>query len=274
MAAISFENVSLRRRTQEEYSYDFKRSLLALIEGKYRKPPTRQVLTDISFKIQTGERLGLIGSNGAGKSTLLKVICGILTPSNGRVQVRGRIAPLIELGGGFDPDISLADNIVLYGVLLGATRAEMLQRVEPILAFAELEDYALSPVKSLSSGMRARLGFSVVTDKIPNILLLDEVLSVGDAAFRSKCRDRMTDFWDQNTTVVAVSHDLNFLENWCDTGLWLDKGQVRYQGEVKQVRTLFQIALQRAQCAEYRRNCLSFLAPEAGKRKSDLPQQT
>jgi ABC-2 type transport system ATP-binding protein len=227
MEVIQVSNVSLWRRTQEEFSYDLKKTILSVLEGKYRKPPRREVLRRISFGIHAGEKVGIIGSNGAGKSTLLKLISGILAPSSGEVSVHGNIAPLIELGAGFDQDISVGDNIILYGVLLGFSRQEMKRRTQNILDFAELQDYESVPVKGLSSGMIARLGFAIATDVQPNILILDEVLSVGDEHFRNKCQRRMEQFWQNNATILVVSHDLEFIKSSCQRVIWIDRGEIQ-----------------------------------------------
>ncbi|MEO1069923.1 MAG: ATP-binding cassette domain-containing protein, partial [Cyanobacteria bacterium J06638_6] len=167
---------------------------------------------------------------GSGKSTLLKLICGVLEPTTGTVRVRGRVAPLIELGAGFDPDLSVIDNIILYGVLLGYSKPYMQSRVKDILDFAELGDYGLAPQKSLSSGMTARLGFAIATDVHPDILILDEVLSVGDERFKNKCKQRLETFWQANATVLVVSHDLEFIRDSCHQAIWLDRGRIRYSG--------------------------------------------
>jgi ABC-2 type transport system ATP-binding protein/lipopolysaccharide transport system ATP-binding protein len=228
MEVIRLDNVSLWRRTQEEFSYDLKKTLLSVVEGKYRQPAKKLVLDNIDLVVAKGEKIGIIGSNGSGKSTLLKIISGILQPTTGTVRVRGQVAPLIELGAGFDSEISVMDNILLYGVLLGFSRAEMKGRSRSILEFADLEDYALVPVKGLSSGMVARLGFSIATDVQPDILILDEVLSVGDESFKNKCKQRMDKFWDGDVTVLVVSHDLEFIKQSCQKAIWLDKGQVKF----------------------------------------------
>lgn len=235
MEVIRLDQVSLLRRTQEEFSYDLKKTLLSIVEGKYRQPAKNLVLDNISLGVQSGDKIGIIGGNGAGKSTLLKVICGILQPTSGSVRVGGNIAPLIELGAGFDGDISVIDNIIFYGVLLGFSRNEMQKRVPEILDFAELEQYALVPVKGLSSGMVARLGFAIATDIQPDILILDEVLSVGDESFRNKCKQRIDKFWTNNATVLVVSHDLGFIKESCEKGVWLDKGKIRHMGIAKEV---------------------------------------
>ncbi|MBD2045368.1 ABC transporter ATP-binding protein [Coleofasciculus sp. FACHB-64] len=235
MEVIRLDRVSLWRRTQEEFSYDLKKTVLSFLEGKYRQPAKKLVLSEIDLVVEPGEKIGIIGANGAGKSTLLKVVCGILQPTSGSVRVRGQIAPLIELGAGFDPEISVMDNIALYGVLLGFSRAEMAERSQSILDFAELHEYALVPVKALSSGMVARLGFSIATDRQPDILILDEVLSVGDESFKNKCKQRIEKFWHANATIIVVSHDLNFVRQSCKKVIWLDKGKIRLAGDAGKI---------------------------------------
>jgi ABC-2 type transport system ATP-binding protein len=228
--AIRFDRVSLLRRTQEEFSYDLKKTLLSFLEGKYRKPAKKLVLDEINFVIDRGEKLGIIGSNGSGKSTLLKLISGILKPTTGSIRVKGEIAPLIELGAGFDVELSVIDNITLYGVMLGFSRQQMQERTKGILEFAELEDYAFYPVKGLSSGMAARLGFAIATDINPDILILDEVLSVGDERFKQKCQQRMKQFWQANVTVLLVSHSMDLIQESCDRVIWLEKGKIKFIG--------------------------------------------
>ncbi|MBD2251222.1 ABC transporter ATP-binding protein [Nostoc parmelioides] len=235
MEVIRLDKVSLWRRTQEEFSYDLKKTLLSVLEGKYRKPAKKLVLDGIDLVVEKGEKIGIIGANGSGKSTLLKVISGILQPTSGIARVRGQVAPLIELGAGFDVEISVMDNILLYGVLLGFSRAEMKKRANSILEFAELQDYALVPVKGLSSGMIARLGFSIATDVQPDILILDEVLSVGDEKFKNKCEQRIEKFWDDNVTILVVSHDLKFIKNFCHKSIWLDQSKIKVSGETHDV---------------------------------------
>lgn len=231
MEVIRLDQVSLWRRTQEEFSYDLKKTLISVLEGKYHQPAKKLVLNKIDLVVERGEKIGIIGANGSGKSTLLKIISGILQPTSGLVRVRGQIAPLIELGAGFDAEISVMDNIQLYGVLLGYSRIEMRERTLSILEFAELEDYAFVPVKGLSSGMVARLGFAIATDIQPDILILDEVLSVGDESFKNKCKRRIEQFWDRNATILVVSHDLNFIKQSCVRVIWLEQGKVRFMGK-------------------------------------------
>lgn len=233
--SIRLDGVSLWRRTQEEFSYDLKKTILSFLEGKYRHPVKKIVLDKIDLTIDQGEKIGIVGANGSGKSTILKVISGILQPTTGQVRVRGKIAPLIELGAGFDPDLAVMDNITLYGVMLGYTQEQMKSRTKTILAFAELEDYALAPVKSLSSGMTARLGFAVATDVKPDILILDEVLSVGDASFKNKSKQRMEEFWQDHVTVLLVSHSMDMIRQNCHKAIWMDRGQIKMIGETNNV---------------------------------------
>jgi ABC-2 type transport system ATP-binding protein len=235
MEAIRLDSVSLWRRTQEEFSYDLKKTVLALLEGRYRKPAKRLILDQVDLVVNAGEKIGIIGPNGSGKSTLLKVICRILEPTSGQVRVRGNIAPLIELGAGFDADISVVDNIVLYGVMLGFSEQEMRSRIPEILGFSELQDYATMPVKALSSGMVARLGFAIATDVQPDILILDEVLSVGDESFKNKCKLRIDQFWQDHVTILLVSHDLDFLQKSCERVIWLERGKVKRSGDASDV---------------------------------------
>ena len=230
---IRLDQVSLYRRNQEEFSYDLKKTLLSFLEGKYRKPSKKLILDKVDLVVNAGEKIGIIGSNGSGKSTMLKLICGILKPTTGNLWVKGEIAPLIELGAGFDPDLSVRDNIVLYGVMLGFSRKEMKERVFSILDFAELHDYMFAPVKSLSSGMSARLGFAIATDVQPDILILDEVLSVGDESFKNKCQKRIDKLWDHHTTILVVSHGLEFIQKSCERAIWLDRGKIRFAGNTE-----------------------------------------
>jgi ABC-2 type transport system ATP-binding protein len=234
MEVIQLDRISLWRRTQEEFSYDIKRTILSILSGKYRHPAKKLTIDNIDLTVYAGEKIGIIGGNGAGKSTLLKLICGILEPTHGKVRVRGNIAPLIELGAGFDDKISVRDNIIMYGILLGFSHREMQRRIPSILDFAELTEYELVPVKGLSSGMVARLGFAIATDIQPDILILDEVLSVGDQSFKNKCQRRIDKFMNGDTTVLVVSHELEFIKASCDRAIWLDKGQVKFSGTGKE----------------------------------------
>ena len=230
---IALKDVSLVRRTREEYDYDLKARIFSVLEGRYRKPACRTVLEEVNLEVMRGARLGIIGPNGAGKTTLLKIIAGILIPSSGTVTTVGRIAPLLELGAGFEPDLSVEDNVTLYGVLLGASRVEMVEKLDAILAYAELEEYRRYPVRHLSSGMTARLGFAVATEVEPDIVMLDEVLSVGDEAFRKKSRRRIDGFMAQGVTTLIVSHDLYVIRETCEQAVWLDHGRIGAIGDVE-----------------------------------------
>jgi len=236
---IHLQDVSLWRRTQEELSYDLKKTVLSFLEGNYRKPRKRLVLDRITLSIAKGEKLGIIGANGSGKSTLLKVICGILQPTQGSVQLTGTIAPLIELGAGFDPDLSVIDNVIMYGVLMGFPKIIMKQKLQQILDFAELTDYGYAPVKGLSSGMSARLGFAIATDVNPDILIIDEVLSVGDEHFQRKSKQRMDELWHEHSTVIVVSHNLKFIAESCEKVLVLDHGKVAFLGTPQEASSLY-----------------------------------
>jgi ABC-type polysaccharide/polyol phosphate transport system ATPase subunit len=189
----------------------------------------------VSFAVAAGERLGVIGPNGAGKSTLLKVIAGIIPPSVGRVAVRGRIAPLIELGAGFDPYLTGRENVFLYGSLLGFPQKELERRLDRIVRFAEMEEFIDVPLMNYSVGMSARLGFAIATDVEPDLLLIDEVFSVGDAAFQKKCEERMESFKAKGVAIVLVSHDLDLIRDTCPRTLFLHHGRIAAIGPTSDV---------------------------------------
>lgn len=236
MSSVRLAQVSLWRRLQEEASFDLKRRIFTLLRvRRYERRPRRHVLDGVSLDLPKGEKLGIIGPNGSGKSTLLKIICGILTPTTGAVAVEGAIAPLIELGAGFDPDLPVRDNILLYGVLLGHSAAEMRAKIPHVLDFAELDDYGDVPVRALSTGMVARLGFAIATDTNPDILILDEVLAVGDESFRNKSRRRIESMWHDHVTVLVVSHDLQFIRDACSRAIWMEDGRIVKDGSPAEV---------------------------------------
>ena len=201
-------------------------------------------LKNVDFSVRKGEAWGVIGTNGSGKSTLLKLICGILKPYTGTVKIQGSIAPLIELGAGFDGDLTAKENIFLNGAVLGHTKKYMQDHFEEIVEFAELQDFLDMPIKNYSSGMAARLGFSIATVVRPDILIVDEVLSVGDYAFQQKCEKRMKGMLEGGTTLLFVSHSIDSVRSLCDHALWLDKGNVRLKGEVEEVCDAYMQALQ------------------------------
>jgi ABC-type polysaccharide/polyol phosphate transport system ATPase subunit len=238
-AAIAVRDVTLVRRTQEELHYDLKRSALRLLSGRVGRVRRRTVLDRVSLRIEHGEKVGVIGPNGSGKSTLLKVIAGILAPTSGTAMVDGTLAALIELGVGFDAELSLVDNIIYYGVLLGHSEELVRQHVDEILDFAELAEHRHEPTKTLSSGMSARLSFAIATEFRPEILLVDEVLSVGDERFRRKCAARIDRFWDEHSTILLVSHDLFTVARTCNRVIWMDRGAVRFDGPAEQAANLY-----------------------------------
>lgn len=190
---------------------------------------------DISFQVRKGEAWGLIGTNGSGKSTMLKAISGILKPYKGSITVNGSVAPLIELGAGFDQEMTARENIFLNGCVLGHSEKFMKEHFDEIVDFAELHNFLDSPIKNYSSGMRARLGFSVATMVKPEILIVDEILAVGDYKFRQKCEKRMSEMLNGGTTLLYVSHSIEEVKRLCDHAIWIDKGVARMQGEVHEV---------------------------------------
>ncbi|MBY4797004.1 ABC transporter ATP-binding protein [Collinsella sp. AGMB00827] len=193
-------------------------------------------LDHVSFKVKKGEVMGLVGTNGSGKSTMLKVIAGVLEPTSGSVSVRGSIAPLIELGAGFDLELTARENIFLNGALLGHDRAFMQEHLDSIVDFAELADFLDMPMKNYSSGMVARIAFAIATVVEPDILIVDETLSVGDVFFQEKCERRIQSFIDSgNVTVLFVSHSIEQVERLCTRAAWIEKGQLRMVDEVEAV---------------------------------------
>jgi len=196
-------------------------------------------LRDVSLTIRQGERVGIIGRNGAGKSTLLKVISSVLKPNLGMAEIRGRLAPILELGTGFDHELTGYENVYLNALLLGRTRREIDAKIESIVEFSGLGDFIRSPIRNYSSGMQARLGFSIATAWLPDVLILDEVLTVGDAAFTEKCERRLAEFHTAGTTVLMVSHVAPAIRENCDRCIWLDAGRLRADGPAGEVLELY-----------------------------------
>ena len=202
-------------------------------------------LKDVSFEVKKGEAWGIIGVNGSGKSTLLKLICGILKPYKGTVTVHGSMAPLIELGAGFEGDLTASENIYLNGAVLGYDKHFMQAHFDEIVDFAGLWDFLEMPIKNYSSGMAARLGFAIATVVRPDILICDEVLSVGDYAFQQKCEKRLNEMRENGTTLLYVSHSMKSVKEVCDHALWLQKGSVVDMGDVEEVTEKYIDALEK-----------------------------
>lgn len=196
-------------------------------------------LKNVSFELEKGDSLGIIGLNGSGKSTLLKIVSGVLKPTKGSVETVGSIAPLIELGAGFDANLSARENIYLNGAILGYSRAYMDERFDEIIRFAELEDFVDTAIKNFSSGMVARLGFAIATMNIPDILIIDEILAVGDFKFQEKSFARMQEMMNSGATVVFVSHSIEQVKQLCNKALWLDHGDVKMFGDAQTVCNLY-----------------------------------
>ena len=196
-------------------------------------------LKNISLEIKKGESVGIIGLNGSGKSTLLKVIAKVLKPTRGNIEVCGRVAPLIELGAGFDMDLTARENIFLNGAVLGQGRNAMREKFESIMDFSELWDFVDTPLKNYSSGMIARLGFSIATSAIPDILIVDEVLGVGDFKFQQKCQDKMQEIVESGATILFVSHSITQVEALCKRVIWLERGALRMDGKAKEICPLY-----------------------------------
>ena len=225
------------------YNKPTDRILEAFHLGNKERYKEFRALNDVSFEVKKGEAWGIIGTNGSGKSTLLKLICGILKPYKGKVLINGSIAPLIELGAGFDGDLTARENIFLNGAVLGYDKQFMEQHFDEIVDFAELWDFLDMPIKNYSSGMAARLGFAIATVVRPDILICDEVLAVGDYAFQQKCEQRMGDMRKNGTTLLYVSHSITSVKSVCDHALWLDKGKVKMLGDVNMVGDAYMKAL-------------------------------
>ena len=196
-------------------------------------------LQDVSFSLERGESLGLIGLNGSGKSTMLKIIAGVLKPTKGSVTVRGSVAPLIELGAGFDYDLTAGENIFLNGAILGYAREDMERYYDDIVEFSELKDFMNVPVKNFSSGMVSRLAFSIATIGQPDILLVDEVLSVGDFLFQQKCEQRIRKMKEHGTTLLFVSHSIDQVQSLCSKVVWLEKGHLKMQGDSMEIGNMY-----------------------------------
>jgi len=232
--AIILENVSVRYRLPSERIGTLKEYAIRLLQRRL-KHREFWAIKDLDLNIQQGEVFGIVGDNGAGKSTLLKVISKVLRPTTGRVRIYGKIAPLLELGAGFHPELSGRENVFLNGALLGYSHDEMNQVFDEIVEFSELAEFIDAPIRTYSSGMYARLGFAVATAHQPEILIVDEILSVGDEAFQRKCTDRIAGFRENGATVLMVSHNLDLIAGMCNRAAWLDHGKLIHIGNAEEV---------------------------------------
>ena len=232
--AVEVNNVTIRFNMASEKIDNLKEYVIKLIKKELIFQEFLAV-KDVSFKVKKGEAWALIGVNGSGKSTMLKAISGILKPYKGSITVNGEVAPLIELGAGFDPNLTARENIYLNGTVLGHSKKYMDEHFDEIVDFAELWDFLDTPIKNFSSGMTARLGFSAATMVAPDILICDEILAVGDYLFQQKCMERMNRMLSGGTTLLFVSHNVETVRKLCDHAIWLDHGVAKMAGEVNEV---------------------------------------
>ena len=242
MVAVQVDGVSKRfRRQTVQPSTTLKSTVVDFFLRRRHAEPTAafQVLKGITFTVPEGQTLGLIGRNGSGKSTLLKLLAGIYRPDHGKIAVRGKVGALLELGAGFHPEFSGRENILINGIVLGLSKRAVREQLDDIIRFADLEEFIDEPVKTYSMGMYMRLGFSVAVHADPDILLIDEILAVGDEAFYQKCYDKLADFRRRGKTIVLVSHDLSTVGRWCDAVVWIEDGRIREQGMPQRVIDLY-----------------------------------
>ena len=242
--AIDVKNVTIRFNLASEKIDNLKEYFVKLVKRELLFQEFLAV-KDATFQVKRGEAWALVGSNGSGKSTLLKAICGILKPYKGEVVVNGTVSPLLELGAGFDMNLTARENIFLNGTVLGHSKKYMEEHFDEIVAFAELEKFLDSPVKNFSSGMRARLGFAVATIVKPDILIVDEILAVGDYAFQQKCLKRMDEMMSGGTTLLFVSHSIDQVRKLCNHAVWINKGVVERVGEVNEVSDAYMATMQK-----------------------------
>lgn len=234
---IKVDNVSMRFNLGIEKNFSLKLFFINLFKPRKKKEKKTDfwALKDVSFEVKRGEVVGFIGSNGAGKSTMLKVIAGVMKPTKGKVEVHGNICPMIELGAGFDMDLTARENIFLNGAVLGYSKKFIEEKFDEIVEFSELKDFLDVPVRNFSSGMTARLAFSIATVVDPEILIVDEILSVGDMAFQAKSEAKMRSLIGGGTTVLYVSHSIDSIKSICDKAVWLDHGKVVKMGPAAEI---------------------------------------
>lgn len=231
---ISVQNVSMKFNMSKEKIDSLKEYFIKVMKKELMYKEFT-ALSDISFEVKKGEVVGLVGLNGSGKSTLLKIIAGVMKPTCGTVSVQGTVAPLIEVGAGFNSNLSGRENIFLNGYMLGFSKEYIQEHMEEIIDFAELEEFIDVPMKNYSSGMKARLGFAIATTVRPQVLIVDEVLAVGDFKFQQKCHERISSLMSNDTTVLFVSHSIEQVKNLCSRCIWLEKGKVVMDGEAEEV---------------------------------------
>lgn len=236
---IDVKNVSVRYMMGDFKDIGLKEYLIKKVKGEFTVKEF-WALRDVSFHVDPGTMLGIVGSNGSGKSTILKVLAGILPPTKGRIKTKGSVAALLELGAGFDGDLTVKENVYLRGALLGYTRDFVEEEYESIIEFSELKEFENVMYKRLSSGMRSKLAFSIASRVNPDILVLDEVLSVGDMAFRRKSEARMRELMGGGTTTILVSHSLGQIRNMCNQVVWLEKGEMRGIGDTKTMCDMYE----------------------------------
>lgn len=233
---IKVDSVTMKFNLGIEKEFSIKEFFISIFDKKRKKKKEYfSALTDVSFDVKKGEVIGLIGANGSGKSTILKIVSGVMKPTNGTVEVNGNIAPMIELGAGFDMDLTGRENIYLNGAILGYNKKFISEKFEEIVEFSEVREFLDAPIKTFSSGMVAKLAFSIATIIDPEILIVDEILSVGDLKFQEKSRNKMLSMIKGGTTVLYVSHSLESIKDLCDKVIWIEKGQIKMFGEVNEI---------------------------------------
>jgi len=231
---IKVENVGMEFNLSQEKVDNLKEYVIKFMKKELRFQPF-WALKNVSFEVKKGDRLGFVGLNGAGKTTMLKLIAGVMKPTQGNITVKGKISPLLALGAGFDPDYTGRENVFLYGAMLGYSKKFLESKFDEIVEFSELEEFIDVPLKNYSSGMKARLGFSIATSVQPEILILDEVLSVGDVKFQEKSREKMESLMKGDVTLLFVSHSPDQVKKFCNKAIWLQKGQIMAQGAAEEV---------------------------------------
>ena len=234
---VEEEDIITFKSVNKYFYYQHQRTIKELVQALYKKQKTLEklhALRNISFSIRKGETVGIIGKNGAGKSTLLKLIAGVSSSTTGEVAVKGKVAPLIEMGAGFHPELTGRENVFLNGVILGLKEKYIKEKFEEIIDFAELHKFVDMPIKHYSSGMYMRLAFSVAVFTDPEILLIDEILAVGDMEFQKKCLAKMREFKKSGITIIFVSHSMDTIRNFCDRVIYFKEGQIIFDGDVKE----------------------------------------